>query len=241
MPLTRNAGTVRPSGTRTMSRAAGSASSLTLTRSTAATSPGVDRARPRTAAATRPARERPGTRSAGCTARARCRPRRRRPGPTPTSSAASRSAAATGPESPASMAPPGKAGWPACSRSSALRWMNSSSGPARPAVGEQDEHRRRPAAVGGRQGRRVHLHRLAASASSRSHARHRLGGLAACHENGPDLTSLAATCGSVGPSPKDGHSARQRARAAGGPRAVADPPAVPDHPLREDRSSPGAG
>src|SRR5205823_58585 len=50
------------------------------------------------------------------------------PGSRPTSSTASRSAAPTGPPSPASMAPPGKAGCPACSRRSSLRWMNSRSG-----------------------------------------------------------------------------------------------------------------
>src|SRR5256886_11174605 len=50
----------------------------------------------------------------------------------PTSSVASRSAAPTGPPSPSSMAPPGKAGWPACSRSSSLRWIKSRSGPSGP-------------------------------------------------------------------------------------------------------------
>ena len=56
------------------------------------------------------------------------------PGSTPASSVASRSAAAAGPESVASMAPPGNAGWPGCCRIPWLRWMNSRSGPAGPSA-----------------------------------------------------------------------------------------------------------
>src|SRR5262249_4777754 len=49
-------------------------------------------------------------------------------GSTPTSSAASRSAAPTGPLSEGSIAPPGKAGWPACRRRCGPRCTISRSG-----------------------------------------------------------------------------------------------------------------
>jgi hypothetical protein len=120
IPLTRNAGEANPPGPRAIRRAAGSVSSPTLIRSTAATSPASTgatadgrRHQASTGTTRNPVREMNNSGSV---------PTMSTPsGSTPTSSAASRRAAPTGPPSPASMAPPGKAGWPACSRSPSLR------------------------------------------------------------------------------------------------------------------------
>lgn len=109
MPLTRNAGRTIPLGRCIISRAGGSASSLTLIRSTAATSPGS------TGATAHGCRHQASTGTTwnpvgGMNSSGRV-PRTSTPlGSTPTSSAASRNAAATGPESTASMTPPGKPG-----------------------------------------------------------------------------------------------------------------------------------
>ncbi len=138
------------------------------------------------------------------------------------------------------MAPPGKAGWPACSRRSALRWMNSRSGSSsrcpvrRPAANRTSTAEARPPRAGGWACGLISI-LLAASASSRSQSG---TGSPSGHENGPALTSLAAISGSVGPSPYDGHRRASAARAAGRPAGVADPAAVPDHALREVRPVP---
>ncbi len=116
IPRTRNAGKMKPRGPCTISRAAGSASSVRLTRSTAATSPvstGATAHGCRHHASTGMTRNPVG----GMNASGRVPITSTPAGSTPTSSAASRSAVPTGPSSPASMAPPGKAGWPACRRS----------------------------------------------------------------------------------------------------------------------------
>jgi hypothetical protein len=173
MPLTRNAGEIRPLGPRTSSRAAGSASSLTLIRSTAATSPWSTGATAHgslhhasTGTTRKPVR---GMNSSGRVAITSTPP-----GSTPTSSAASRSAAATGPESSASMAPPGKAGCPACSRSPWLRWMNSRSGPSGPSANRTSTADGLPPRSGGKLSRDISIV-LAAAASSCNHAGARAG------------------------------------------------------------------
>jgi len=86
------------------------------------------------------------------------------------------------------------------------------------AVGEQDKHRRRPAAALGRREQRGYLHRLGRGrqlTQPRWHGRGRGEPLRRGHENGPDLTSVAATTGSTGPSPKEG----QRAASPQAPQA----------------------
>jgi len=171
MPLTWNAGDRNPPGPRTVSRAAGSASSPTLISSTAATSPASTgatsdgrRHQASTGTTRNPVR---GMNNSGRTPTMSTLP-----GSTPTSSAASRRAAATGPTSWASMAPPGKAGWPACSRSPSLRWMRSRSGwsgPSRPSANKMSTADSRPPRAGGWISGSICM-ALAASASSRSHA-----------------------------------------------------------------------
>ena len=171
IPLTWNAGERNPLGPRTVSRAAGSASSPTLTRSTAATSPlstgaTADGRRHHASTGTtrNPVR---GMNNSGSVATMSTPP-----GSTPTSSAASRSAAATGPPSAASIAPPGKAGWPACSRRPSLRWMRSTSGlsgPSRPSPNKMRTAEARPPRAGGWISGSISIE-AAASASSRSHA-----------------------------------------------------------------------
>ena len=171
IPLTWNAGEANPLGPRTTSRAAGSASSATLTRSTAATSPASTgattdgrRHQASTGTTRKPVR---GMNSSGSV------PTMSTPaGSTPTSSAASRRAAPTGPPSSASIAPPGKAGWPAWSRSPSLRWMKSRSGssdPSRPAANKMSTADARPPWAGGWISGSISMV-LAASASSRNHA-----------------------------------------------------------------------
>ncbi len=168
IPLTWNAGERKPLGPRTVSRAAGSASSPTPTRSTAATSPvstgaTADGRRHHASTGTtrNPVR---GMNNSGSVATMSTLP-----GSTPTSSAASRSAAATGPPSAASIAPPGKAGCPACSRSPSLRWMRSTSGPSRPSPNKMSTAEARPPRAGGWIRGSISMP-AAASASSRSHA-----------------------------------------------------------------------
>jgi hypothetical protein len=171
IPLTWNAGEVNPPGPRTISRAAGSASSLTPTRSTAATSPASTGA---TADGCRHHASTGTTRNPvrGINNSGKVPTTSTPPGSTPTSSAASRSAAATGPPSPASIAPPGKAGWPACSRSPELRWMRSRSGwsgPFRPSANKMSTADARPPRAGGWISGSISIV-LAAPASSRNHA-----------------------------------------------------------------------
>ena len=163
-----NAGPVRPLGCRNMNRCAGSASSATGIRSTAATSP---MSAGRTAEGFRHQASTGTTRnwlrsmnSSGSM------PSTSTPaGSRPVSSAASRSAAATGPSSESSIAPPGKAGCPACRRSPSLRWMNRRSGPSGPAPKRISTADRLPPDVGGRITRGTSM-AAAAAASSRSHS-----------------------------------------------------------------------
>jgi len=136
-----------------------------------------------------------------------------------------------------------EAGWPRAAEL-LLRWMNSRSG--RPGRAEQDEHRRRlprsrrenqrctssssprprahatPRRTGS--AARARLAPLAAPARWHRRGWHRRGctGGRLSHENGPDLTSLAAPR-STGPRRKTAE-ARQRAGAAGRPARAADPP-----------------
>src|SRR5579859_3184828 len=168
IPLTRKAGDMAPMGIRTISRAAGSASSPTLTRITAATSPGSTGATAhgrRHQASTGTTRKRVG----GMNSSGRVATTSTPPASTPTSSAASRSAAATGPSSSASTAPPGNAGSPACSRSSLPRWMRSRSGPFRPAANKTSTADALPPLAGGWNSGAISIAQ-AASASSRNHA-----------------------------------------------------------------------
>src|SRR5580700_3550758 len=168
IPLTRKAGDKAPIGIRTISRAAGSASSPTLTRVTAATSPGSTGATAhgsRHQASTGTTRKRVG----GMNSSGRVATTSTPPASTPTSSAASRSAAATGPSSSASMVPPGNAGSPACSRSPPLRWMRSRSGPFPPAANKTSTADARPPPAGGWNSGAISIAQ-AASASSRNHA-----------------------------------------------------------------------
>ena len=168
MPLTRKAGMSRPPGTRTISRAAGSASSPTPMRSTAATSPGSTgatapgcRHQASTGMTRNPVR---GMNSSGKVASTSTPA-----GSTPTSSAASRNAAATGPESAASMAPPGKAGCPAWCRRTWLRWMNSRSGPRAVSANKTSTADGLPPVSGGSAAGVICIV-VAAAASRRSHA-----------------------------------------------------------------------
>ena len=103
------------------------------------------------------------------------------------------------------MAPPGKAGWPACSRSPSLRWMNSRSGPSGPSPNRTSTADGLPPVAGGASGGGTSI----VPAASASRSSQDGAGRPACqarlaargHENGPGLTSFAATFGSVGPSP----------------------------------------
>ena len=106
------------------------------------------------------------------------------------------------------MAPPGKAGWPGV-QAQGIAPLDEQQVRAVGSVAEQDEHRGLPAAGGGRGELRVYLHRRG---RARQLAQPLRGGrgwsrlAAGDHENGPVLTSLAATTGSVGPSPNEGQS-----------------------------------